>query len=208
MTKSDSFDVTILLDRSGSMQSVRSDMEGALAKFIGEQAALPGKCALSVYLFDTEFDCQFSAVPVKDAPPVKLEPRGWTALLDAMARAIDATGARLAAMPEKERPQRVIFTVITDGMENASREFNMQSVRERVERQTKDYKWEFAFLGAGLDSFAQGGALGVNLSANYTSSPVGVKHAVGVYAASLSNSRSTGATMDFASDLTVADENK
>lgn len=203
MTKTDSFDVTILLDRSGSMSSVKTDMEGALASFVSAQAALPGECKLSLYTFDTEIACPFSAVDIRSAPAVKLEPRGCTALLDSLAHVIDETGKRLAAMPEADRPGRVVVTVITDGQENASRRETFDKVRERVERQTKDFKWEFLFLGAGLDSFAQGAQLGVANAVNYTSSPVGVRSVMDSYTKSLSMSRSTGDALCMTQDQTV-----
>lgn len=201
MTKQDRFDVTIVLDRSGSMQAIRSDMEGAIAKLIDDQAAQPGECRLSLYQFDDQFEQVLAAVDVKTRPTVKLEPRGNTALHDAVARAIDATGRRLAELPEDQRPAKVIFTVVTDGMENSSREHTKESVRLRVERQTRDYGWQFLFLGAGLDSHQQGTQYGMQ-AVNYVASPVGAQCAMDSYSAALTTARSSGKNMQLADDLT------
>ena len=203
MTVSDSFDLTLVMDRSGSMQSIRSDTEGAIAKFMASQAAIPGKCVVSLYQFDEHFERVFSAVDVKAVSTIKLEPRGWTALLDATARAIDETGARLAATPEAERPGRVLFVIITDGQENSSKEHTFQTVKDRIEKQTSAFKWEFVFLGAGLDSFAQGAQMGVRMSSNYTPSTEGIEHAYASLDCAISDSRTRGVTLSVNPDLTV-----
>lgn len=91
----------------------------------------------------------------------KLVPRGSTALLDAVGRAINETGERLAKMPEAERPGLVVFVVMTDGLENSSREFTKSHIKQMIEHQQSVYKWQFTFLGANQDAFAEGGAMGV-----------------------------------------------
>jgi hypothetical protein len=91
----------------------------------------------------------------------KLVPRGSTALLDAVGRAINETGERLAKMPEAERPGLVVFVVMTDGPENSSREFTKSHIKQMIEHQQSVYKWQFTFLGANQDAFAEGGAMGV-----------------------------------------------
>jgi hypothetical protein len=85
-----------------------------------------------------------------------------TALLDAVGRAINETGARLAAMEETDRPGLVVFVVMTDGLENSSREFTRSTIKEMIERQQKVYNWHFTFLGANQDAFAEAQSLGIN----------------------------------------------
>jgi len=177
MTNPARSDITILLDRSGSMASVKSDVEGGFARFLGEQRTLPGECRLSLVQFDSEaIEAVYTAQPIAQAPDLTLVPRGWTPLLDAVGRTIVKTGERLAAEAESQRPGRVLFVIITDGLENASREYTKARVREMVEHQRRAYHWEFLYLGANVDAFAEAGALGISrdFAAAYAPSPAGV----------------------------------
>jgi len=162
-------DVTVVLDRSGSMASCRTDAEGGVNTFIEEQKKHPGECAFSLVEFDTEYNFVHKAKPVAEIPPYTLVPRGSTALLDAVGRAINETGERLAATKEEDRPSLVVFVIVTDGHENASKEFNRSQIKEMIERQQKEYNWQFTFLGANQDAFAEAGSIGISL------------HCVGLY---------------------------
>ena len=159
--KLDFSDVTVVLDRSGSMQSCRTDAEGGVNAFIEEQKKHPGECAFSLVEFDTEYNFVHKAKPVAEVPPYTLVPRGGTALLDAVGRAINETGERLAAMKEEDRPSLVVFVIVTDGEENESKEFSRSQIKAMIERQQKDYNWQFTFLGANQDAFAEAGAIGI-----------------------------------------------
>jgi hypothetical protein len=155
-------DITIVLDRSGSMASVRSDVEGGFTRFLEDQRALPGECTLSLTQFDSEaIEDVYTARPIREAPVMELHPRGMTPLLDAVGRTLTRTRERLAALPERDRPERVLFLIITDGQENASREFSKAQVRELIERQRQVYQWDFIYLGANVDAFAEAGGLGI-----------------------------------------------
>lgn len=162
-------DVTVVLDRSGSMETCRTDAEGGVNTFIEEQKTHPGECAFSLVEFDTEYNFVHKAKPVAEVGRYTLVPRGNTALLDAVGRAINETGERLAALKEEDRPSLVVFVIVTDGKENASKEFNRAQIKEMIERQQRDYNWQFTFLGANQDAFAEAGSLGISL------------HAVGLY---------------------------
>ena len=96
-------------------------------------------------------------MPVADVPPLNLQPRGSTALLDAMGRLITDTGRKLVALSENERPGNVIVAIMTDGMENASREWTHPAIKSLVEQQTKDYGWQFLYMGADQDAIEVGG---------------------------------------------------
>ena len=177
-------DVTVVLDRSGSMISCKTDAEGGVNAFIQEQKKLPGECVFSLVEFDTEYNFVHKARPIADVTPYTLIPRGSTALLDAVGRAVNETGERLAAMKEEDRPSLVVFVIVTDGYENASVEFTRAQIREMIERQQKEYSWQFTFLGANQDAFAEAGSLGIN--------PAGVGqyvvfNAVHAFAAATSN---------------------
>ena len=161
--------ITLVADRSGSMQVVRADAEGAINSFISDQKKLEGECSL---LF-VEFDAPHDVIPtsgwyhivhdgdLQKAPTYDLQPRGMTALLDAVGQAIGRTGETLAAMDESDRPSRVVFVIQTDGQENSSREWTWDKIQEEIKRQTEEYNWQFVFLGMGSDAWDQGARMGV-----------------------------------------------
>ncbi len=161
MTRADLTHLYFLLDRSGSMQSIKSDTEGGFAAFIDEQRASDGECRVTLAQFDNEYDVVYSGLPVADVPPLDLQPRGSTALLDAMGRLITTAGAELAALPEDERPGTVVVAVMTDGYENASHEWTHPAIKALVEQQTKAYSWQFLYMGADQDAIEVGTSLGV-----------------------------------------------
>lgn len=147
--------VACVIDRSGSMSSVRSDAIGGFNTFLEEQKKGPGEAVLTLVLFDHEYQVVHDAVPVASVAPLDettYVPRGTTALLDAIGRMIDDLGARLAAMPEEERPAGVIVAILTDGAENASMEYSHARVAEMIEHQRTVYNWSFVFLAANQDA--------------------------------------------------------
>lgn len=159
----DTTDITILLDRSGSMQRIASDTVGGINTFIKEQQALPGDALLSLVMFDSQgYDRVIDRVPIRAVPPLlSMAPRGDTPLLDAMARTIDETGARLAAVPPSERPAHVVVVVVTDGEENASKAYGRAQVFAKVSHQREHYQWLFLYLGANQDAIAVGHEIGI-----------------------------------------------
>src|SRR5262245_14698463 len=155
-------EIIALLDRSGSMARVAKDMECGFDSFIREQQTQPGECQVTLVQFDTAgIETSYEAKPVAEVPPLSLKARGGTPLLDAMGDTIDRVGARLAATPEARRPGRVLFLVMTDGYENSSQRFKKEEIKGKVELQTNVYKWQFSYLGANVDAFAEAGALGI-----------------------------------------------
>ena len=111
--------------------------------------------------FDTEYEFVQNGSPIADVGPYQLKPRGSTALLDAVGRAINETGRRLNDMDEADRPGLVVFVIVTDGQENSSCEFSLAKIREMIEHQQSVYKWQFSFLAANQDAFAEGAAMGI-----------------------------------------------
>ena len=115
--------------------------------------------------FDNEYEVVYLREPVRQAPRLTAEtyvPRGTTALLAAIGRTIDELGARLAAMSAGERPGKVIFVIVTDGLENASRTYTREQVFERIRHQADVYGWEFVYLGAKQDAIAAGAMVGID----------------------------------------------
>ncbi|WP_323792757.1 vWA domain-containing protein [Nocardioides sp.] len=153
--------VYFLLDRSGSMQSIKSDTEGGFEAFVTEQREAPGACRVTLAQFDDHYEEVYVDRPVADVPPLDLRPRSMTALHDAMGRLITDAGARLAALPDDQRPGTVIVAVMTDGLENASKEWTGPAIKALVEQQTRDYGWDFMYMGADQDAIEVGAALGV-----------------------------------------------
>jgi hypothetical protein len=162
MTDRNLTDITVLLDRSGSMSSIASDVVGGFTEFVESQRQGAGQAVLSLVQFDSQsIDTLFTARPVHEVKvPVEFHPRGSTPLLDALGQTIVATGARLRAMPETRRPGRVIFVAITDGLENASQQYALAKIREMIQHQESVYKWDFVYLGANVDAFAESEPMG------------------------------------------------
>lgn len=177
--------LAVLLDRSGSMASIKDDTEGGFNTFVDKQR-LPGKSVgVTLAQFDTEYDVVYANRPIAEVPPLDLQPRGMTALYDAIGRLITDVGSELAASPESERPGAVTVVVLTDGHENSSQEWTHSAVKAAIKRQEQEYAWDFLFLGANMDAVAVGTSMGFadNKSITYSPSAAGVE---GVFAAAAS----------------------
>ena len=169
--RQDLTDITLVVDRSGSMEACRSDAEGGVNRFIKEQQEQPGDALLTLVQFDTEYDFVHTGVAIKDVPEYRLVPRGMTALLDAVGRAVNETGERLDKVAEADRPGCVVFVIVTDGHENSSKEFTKEKVKEMIDRQRGQYNWQFTFLGADAAAFDEAAAMGIPLAAIVTYDP-------------------------------------
>lgn len=196
-------DITVLLDRSGSMASIKSAMESAFNEFVQQHRAVPSS-RLSLVQFDTNdpHEMVYTAKPIADVPCLDFTPRGGTPLLDALCRTIDATGNRLLNTPASDRPEKVLFVIITDGQENASREFKRKDVNDRITRQSSIYKWQFVYLGANQDAIAEAASFGIaaGQTMTYSASAAGTTNAMrSVVANTMSYATGqTAAVMDFA----------
>lgn len=196
--KPDLTDITLVVDRSGSMEQVQEDAQGGVNSFIKEQAKEPGEALLTLVQFDTEYEFLHKGVPISQVPEYKLVPRGMTALLDAVGRAINETGERLSKMKEQDRPGLVIFVVMTDGLENSSKEFSKGAIKEMIKRQQEEYNWHFTFLGANQDAFAEAGSMGIHAAgvANYDMAKVDAAYmATGAKIARMRKQRRSGETV-------------
>ena len=158
-------DITVVLDRSGSMASLADEVIGAFNAFVDEQQQVEGTATCTLVQFDDQYEVYLEAVDlgrVGHLDHTTYVPRGLTALYDAVGRAIIATGKRLAAMDEAERPQKVVFLIQTDGAENASRHCSGAQVRDMIRHQREKYAWEFVFLGATIDADSVAADLGID----------------------------------------------
>jgi hypothetical protein len=152
--------IAVLLDRSGSMESIKSDTEGGFNAFVAEQRNGSLDVRVTLAQFDTEYEVVYADRPLRDVPPLQLQPRGMTALYDAVGKLITDVGAELAVLPDDQRPGRVTVVVLTDGHENSSREWSHDAVGKAIRRQERDYAWDFVFLGANMDAVAIGQKMG------------------------------------------------
>jgi uncharacterized protein YegL len=193
-------EIVIVLDRSGSMTSTKADAEGGLREFIAKQRLIPGDCRVTFYRFDDRIDRVFEDKPIErvQSEELRLEPRGSTALLDAMAKAIDEVGARLAQRADYDRPEFVYVVVVTDGYENSS-VHTTKDVFEKVSHQRDKYDWQFIFIGADQDAIASAAKLGIKAdqTLNYKGSHIGTTNAYRALTESMSDARLTGQTLCF-----------
>ncbi|MET4049527.1 MULTISPECIES: VWA domain-containing protein [unclassified Rhodococcus (in: high G+C Gram-positive bacteria)] len=168
--------VAALLDRSGSMHSIADDTRGGFDSFIGKEREQDGNTVVTLAQFDQQYELVYSSQPIRTVPPLVLQPRGSTALYDAIGRLITDVGVELAAVPEDERPGSVTVVVMTDGHENSSKEWSNTAVRALIAQQEKDYQWDFVFLGSNIDAVDVGTDLGFarDKSMTYVSTTVGV----------------------------------
>lgn len=187
--------IVLVADRSGSMASIAADMNGGIRSMLAEQASQPGTCIVDIWTFDSTVEHPYDWVRPDDVKADVILPRGSTALNDATGTAIVSVGERLASLDEEDRPGKVIFVIVTDGMENSSREYSHEQVRTLVTTQTDSYGWEFLYLAANVDEFATGAQYGysANQTLGYAATSGGAQSAVAVASAGITRSRLGGA---------------
>lgn len=162
-------DITFLLDRSGSMQSMITDVIGGYANFVRDQQRFGDNASLTLIQFDNRYQRMFPPTIISQVNPVLgFIAGGSTALLDALGKSITETGQRLAEVDEANRPDKVIFVIMTDGEENASTEYTLDAIKTMIEHQRMVYKWEFLFMGANIDAFSVGGGMNIGVGSTVT----------------------------------------
>lgn len=167
-------EVVFILDRSGSMGGLEADTIGGFNSMIDKQKKEDGEAYISTVLFDDRTDVLYDRVPVSKVEPMNDKQyfvRGCTALLDALGGAIHHIGNVHKYAREEDKPEKTLFIITTDGMENASHQYSYDKVKKMVERQKKKYGWEFLFLGANIDAIDVAGKFGIaaNRAINYES---------------------------------------
>ena len=178
--KKDYTHIITIIDKSGSMQSVKEDSIGGYNEFLHAQKQVSGKATITTVMFnhDVQFINVFDDIQnVHGLNGETYQPAGNTALYDAIGNAVDAAGEKLAELPEDERPEKVIVCILTDGQENASTEYTHEDVKKKIELQSDVYKWKFIYLGANQDAFRVGGAMGIRMSMNYKADSAGTRSA-------------------------------
>lgn len=160
-----------VVDRSASMHNMAEEASQGINKLIEEQRQHDGDCSVTLVQFDTNYDFVENGTKIENVKEYNLVPGGMTALNDAVGRTIDEVGKRLANTPEQDRPGLVLFCIVTDGHENASKEYKANQVFDMITHQQEKYNWQFTYLGANQDSFKAAKNMGINLigTSNYNS---------------------------------------
>ena len=165
-------ELVFILDRSGSMAGLEADTIGGFNAMIRKQKAQPGEALVSTVLFDNVSDVIHDRVSLDEIAPMTEREyfvRGCTALLDAVGGAIHHIGNVHKYARDEDRPEKTLFVITTDGMENASRRYSYEAVRAMITRQKEKYGWEFLFLGANIDAAREAARFGIDAdrAANY-----------------------------------------
>ena len=171
-------ELVMILDRIGSMGGLESDTIGGYNSMLKKQREAEGEVLVSTVLFDDRTEVLYDRVPLEKLPQMTEKEyyvRGCTALLDAVGGAVRHIGNVHKYAREEDRPEKTIFVITTDGLENASREYSYDRVKKMVERQKEKYGWEFLFLGANIDAIETAGRFGITAdrAANYHSDSKG-----------------------------------
>ena len=171
-------ELVFIVDRSGSMSGLEKDTIGGFNSMLEKQRKEPGDAVVSTVLFDNETEVIHDRVVIADVPNLTDKEyfvRGCTALLDAVGGAIQHIGNVHKYARKEDVPEKTLFIITTDGMENASHHYTYDKVRNMIERQKERYGWEFLFLGANIDAAAEAKRFGIDesMAANYHCDEVG-----------------------------------
>lgn len=193
-------ELVFVLDRSGSMSGLEEDTIGGFNAMLKKQKAVRGDALVTTVLFDNEYEVLHNRENIRNVRPLTPKDyyvRGSTALLDAVGRTINRIGKAHAYEAEENRPGKVLFVIITDGMENASCEFGWHTVKKMIEHQKNKYRWEFIYLGANIDAAAEAARVGIaaDRAANYHADAQGTALNYAVLSKQISYMRS-GAPID------------
>lgn len=173
-------ELVFILDRSGSMAGLEADTIGGFNAMIEKQRKEPGEAVISTVLFDNETEVIHDRIPLDRVPRLTEKEyyvRGCTALLDAVGGAIHHIGNVHKYAREEDRPEKTLFVITTDGMENASRRYTYDKVKSMIERQREKYGWEFLFLGANIDAAREAARFGIraDCAADYHADSMGTE---------------------------------
>ena len=158
-------EMVFIIDRSGSMGGPEKDTIGGFNSMLKEQQAVEGEAIVTTVLFDNRYELLHDRIDIRAVSPLtekNYTVGGNTALLDALGKTIRKIREVQEHTAEDYRAEKVLFTIITDGEENASREYSAERIKTRIEHQKQKYGWEFVFFGANMDAVLEAGKLGIS----------------------------------------------
>ena len=158
-------ELVFILDKSGSMSGLENDTIGGYNAMLEKQKTLDGECVITTVLFDNRYELLHDRINIQAVKPIseaEYQVGGSTALLDAIGQTIHKIGVAQKNTAEEYRAEKVLFVIITDGEENASRHYSTTQVKKAIERQKNKYGWEFIFLGANIDAVQTARRFGIN----------------------------------------------
>ena len=158
-------ELVFILDKSGSMSGLEKDTIGGFNSMLEQQRKVDGECVITTVLFDNRYELLHDRIDIRAVQPITGKEYfvgGSTALLDAIGKTIHKIGAVQKNTTEDYRAEKVMFVIITDGEENASRNYSSMQIREMIQRQKERYGWEFIFLGANIDAVETAGRFGID----------------------------------------------
>ncbi|MDL2232517.1 VWA domain-containing protein [Ruminococcaceae bacterium OttesenSCG-928-L11] len=201
-------ELIFILDRSGSMSGLESDTIGGFNSMLAKQQAEDGECRITTVLFDNQYELLHDRIDIKAVSPITEREyfvRGNTALLDAVGKTINKIGGVQKNTAEEYRADKVLFVITTDGMENASREFDYDKIKSMIERQKSKYGWEFIFLGANIDAVEVADRFGIarNRAQNFHNDSEGIELNYSVVSETVSAFRMAPAQAPLADDWSV-----
>ncbi|MBR2895390.1 MAG: VWA domain-containing protein [Oscillospiraceae bacterium] len=157
-------ELVFIIDRSGSMSGLEEDTIGGFNSMLKQQQGVDGEAAVTTVLFDDQYELLHDRVNIHEVVPLTRKDytaRGSTALLDAIGRTIHNIRKVQREVDKEHRAEKVIFFILTDGQENASRHYTASMIQQRIEHQKKKYGWEFLFFGANMDAIAEAAKIGI-----------------------------------------------
>ncbi|NLC40556.1 MAG: VWA domain-containing protein [Clostridiaceae bacterium] len=163
--KKELVELVFILDKSGSMAGLEGDTIGGYNSMLDKQKSVEGECHITTVLFDHNYELLHDRIDIHAISPISDKEYfvgGMTALLDAVGLTINKIAKVQKNTAKEYRAEKVMFVIITDGYENASKEYSSDKVKKMIEKQKKEFDWEFVFLGANIDAVETAGNLGIS----------------------------------------------
>jgi len=193
-------ELVFILDKSGSMSGLEHDTIGGFNSMLDRQKNETGDALVTTVLFDNQYEILHDRMSMRNVNSITEKEYyvgGTTALLDALGRTINRIGKAISETYEADRPSKVVFVIITDGMENSSREFTYRKIKDMIDHQKTKYSWDFMFLGANIDAVETASKFGISedRAANFCSDSEGTSLNYKAVSEAVSNFRK-GKTVD------------